>query len=84
MYTVRVGLGNVSSVVHSTRFKNNILSYFPVLEAHCEGRDVLLVANENVGKSLTKACKLDHFREASLCFSTQTMIILERNKSAQL
>uniref|UniRef100_UPI00358DF98B uncharacterized protein isoform X2 n=1 Tax=Myxine glutinosa TaxID=7769 RepID=UPI00358DF98B len=65
LYTDRVNqLGEGSSVVHSTRFKNKVLSYFPELEAHNEGRDVLLVANANIGKSLRSSCQLDGDSEA--------------------
>ena len=41
--------------LHSTRFKNKILSYFPQLQAHNEGRDVFLVCNKSVGSCLKLA-----------------------------
>ena len=44
---------------HSTRFKNKILSYFPQLQAHQQGRDVLLVCEKNVRGCLKRACLLD-------------------------
>lgn len=46
------------AVIHSTRLKEKILSYFPHLDAYNGGQNVLLVAKENVGKSL-RSCQLD-------------------------
>ena len=55
-----------ASPVHSTRLKNKILSYFPMLEAHCEGCDVLLVPTATVGTSLRKTCQLFDDNEAQI------------------
>ena len=41
--------------LHSTRFKNKILSYFPQLQANNEGRDVFLVCSKSVGSCLKLA-----------------------------
>ena len=75
LYTDRIyQLGESPSVVHSTRFKTKILSYFPELEAHTEGRDVLLVSNTNIGKSLRNACQLDGENEAVLLSRTANIV----------
>ena len=52
------------SVIHSTRLKEKILSYFPHLDAYNEGQNVLFVAKENDGKSLRRSCQLDDDCEA--------------------
>ena len=54
---------DVSTSFHSTRFKNKILSYFPQLEAHTDGRDILLVCNKSVGCSLKRTCETDQYDE---------------------
>ena len=65
LYVDRVDqLGGDSSVIHSTRLKEKILSYFLQLEAYNEGRNVLFVSKENVGKSLRRSCQLDDESEA--------------------
>lgn len=67
LYVDRVDqLGGDPSVVHSTRLKEKILSYIPQLEAYNEGRNVLFVASENVGKSLRRSCQLGDESEAVL------------------
>ncbi len=45
--------------VHSTKLKNRILRYFPDLEEHKQGRDVLLAFNQDLGSALQKACGQD-------------------------
>ena len=47
------------SNIHSSRFKNRILGYIPELEAHSEGRDILLVPSGTAGKSIRKMCQLN-------------------------
>jgi len=47
-------LGGDSSKVHSTRLKEKILSYFPELEPHTSGREILLVRNCDIGGSIKK------------------------------
>ena len=75
LYTDRINqLGGNASALHSTRFKEKILTHFPELEAHSEGRDVLLVRNDFIGKSLRRACHLDSDDEA-LCLSQAANII---------
>ena len=45
--------------VHSTELKNQILRYFPNLEEHKRGRDILLAFNQDVGAALRMACEQD-------------------------
>ena len=61
LYTSRLEqLGtHVDGCVHSGRLKDRLLSYFPSMEAHKQGRDVVLVSNEDVGAALGKACEFD-------------------------
>ncbi len=57
LYTSRLEqLGtHTSGRVHSTKLKDRILSYFPDMNAHKQGRDVVLVCNEDIGAALRKA-----------------------------
>ena len=61
MYSNRLEqLGSgVAGHVHSTRLKERILAYFPDMEAHKQGRDVVLVCNKDVGSAIRKACERD-------------------------
>ena len=45
---------NISGRVHSTKLKDRILSYFPdmEMEAHKQGRDVVLIYNKDIGSGL--------------------------------
>ena len=47
---------NITGRVHSTRLKNRILGYFPDLEAHKQGRELVLVFNKDIGQALKKVC----------------------------
>ena len=66
LYNTRlVQLGSdADSRVHSTRLKERILSYFPDMEAHQQGRNIVLVGNEHIGSALNKACEYDADNEA--------------------
>ena len=57
MYSARVEqLGTcLSGRVNSTRLKNRILAYFPDIQAHKEGRDVLLISSKDVGPTMKRA-----------------------------
>jgi hypothetical protein len=55
---------SLSSRVHSTHLKNRILAHFQNLQAHKEGRDVILIFSEDVGSAIKKACELDGDTEA--------------------
>ena len=61
MYSNRLKqLGTVLPVrVHSTKLKYRIMAYFPDMEEHKPGRDVLLAFNEDIGSALHKACQHD-------------------------
>lgn len=61
MYSTRLEqLGtHVMGRVHSTRLKNRILSYFPDMYTHKQGRDVVLVCNEDIGAALGKVFEHD-------------------------
>ncbi|XP_062605131.1 uncharacterized protein LOC134266937 [Saccostrea cucullata] len=61
LYTTRMEqLGTImTGRVHSTKLKDRIMTYFPDLEEHKSGRDVLLAFNENIGSALKKACYQD-------------------------
>ena len=50
---------DVAGRVHSTRLKERILAYFPDMEAHKQGREVVLVCNKDVGSAKRKACERD-------------------------
>lgn len=55
---------DMTTLVHSTRLKNRIITYFPDMEAHKQGRDVVLVFNKDIGAALGKACKHDADNDA--------------------
>ena len=60
LYKDRLAQLNVSSpCVHSTRLKDRLLANFPELQAFKEGRDILLMSNEDVGTALRQACEND-------------------------
>ena len=50
--------------IHSTKLKDRILSYFPDMEAHKKGRDVVLIFNADIGSALSKACEHDSDNDA--------------------
>ena len=50
---------DVKGLVHSTKLKGRLLGYFQDLEAHKQGRDVVLVSNKDIGSALSKACEYD-------------------------
>ena len=59
-----VQLGVSSQCVHSTRLKDRILVSFPELQAFKNGRDVLLISNEDIGSALRQACENDPENDA--------------------
>lgn len=61
LYTTRLEqLGtDVTGRVHSTDLKKRILAYFPDMEAHKQGRDVVLISNEDVAAAMRKSCEHD-------------------------
>jgi len=52
----------MDSRVHTTRLKNRLLSEPPDLQAHAEGKDILLSFKKDVGPTLRKSC--DHDSDA--------------------
>jgi len=50
--------------IHSTKLKDRILGYFPDMEAHKQGRNVVLISNKDVGSALSKACEHDADNDA--------------------
>ena len=55
---------DVDGRIHSTKLKDRILSYFPDMEAHKKGRDVVLIFNADIGSALSKACEHDSDNDA--------------------
>ena len=53
------GWTHTSGRIHSTKLKNRILSYFPDMDIHKQGRDVVLICNEDNDTALKKACEGD-------------------------
>ncbi|KAK3740395.1 hypothetical protein QZH41_000916 [Actinostola sp. cb2023] len=53
-----------ASRVNTTRLKERILSAFPEMSAHAQGRDVLLISNRDVGDAIRKAHNQDTDDEA--------------------
>ncbi len=68
IYTKRVELlgTHLRGRVNSTHLKYRILAHFPDLQAHKEGRDILLVFNEDIGLAVMKACEHDADSDAIL------------------
>ena len=50
--------------LHSTRVRERLQDYFPTMRAQNEGRDVLLVFDDDIGPALLKACQYDCDRDA--------------------
>ena len=53
--------------MHSTRLKDRLLSHFTHMEVHKQGRDVVLVCNEDIGDALQKTCEHDAEKELLRC-----------------
>ena len=66
LYSTRVKqLGtDVVGCIHSTKLKQRILCYFQEMEAHKQGRDVVLIFNKDVGSALCKAREHDADNDA--------------------
>jgi hypothetical protein len=50
--------------IHSSQLKERILAYFPDMDAHKQGRDVVLISDEDVGSAFRKACEHDADNDA--------------------
>ncbi len=61
MYSFRVKqLGtSLNGRINSTHLKDRILAHFPYLQALKDGRDIILIFNEDIGPAMRKACELD-------------------------
>ena len=70
--------------MHSTRLKVKILGYFPELDAHREGRNILLVPNEVTGKSLRLACAFDAEGEAVTLARAATIVEMQKSKTSHV
>ncbi len=55
---------NVTGRIHSTKLKDRLLGYFPDMEAHKQGREVVLISNKDIGSALRKACEHDADNDA--------------------
>ena len=66
MYSTQmIQLGtDVVERVHSTKLKNRILNYIHDMEAHKNGRDVMLAFNKDIGHALSMACYHDSDTDA--------------------
>lgn len=75
LYTARLEQLGVTQQnrLNSTKLKDRILSHFPDLSAHKEGRDVLLAFTSDVGLALRKAC-VDYDDEA-ICLARAATIV---------
>ena len=60
--------------VHSTKLKDQILSYFHDKEAHKKGRDAMLIFNSDIECALTKACEYDSDTD-TICFARAAKIV---------
>jgi len=58
LYGERLQQLNATDVhpINGTRLREKLLKYFPDLQAHSDGRDVLLAFDENIGLALSAAC----------------------------
>jgi len=60
LYITRLNeLGLDQVQVHTTRLKDRILAAIPDLRSQTEGRDILLVYDEDIGTALKQACNDD-------------------------
>ena len=76
LYTSRLKqLGvNISGRIHTTDLKNRILSNFPDMQAHRQGRDILLAFNEDIGLALQRVSESD-FDEEAIILSKAAKIV---------
>ena len=76
LYTARLEQLKVKQQnrLNSTKLKDRILSHFPDLCAHREGRDVLLAFTSDVGSALRKACDAD-YDEKAICLARAAKIV---------
>ena len=61
MYKTRLKqLGaDVEGQIHTSRLKEGLLSVLPDLQAHSQGKCIILTFDEDIGSALRKACNID-------------------------
>ena len=76
LYTSRLKqLGvNISGRIHTTDLKNQILSNIPDMQAHRQGRDILLAFNKDIGLALKRVYESD-FDEEAIILSKAAKIV---------
>ena len=76
LYTSRLKeLGvNISGRIHTADLKNRILSNFPDMQAHKQGRDILLAFDEDIGSALQRVSESD-FDEEAIILSKAAKIV---------
>ena len=50
----------LEALIHSTRFKNRLLSHFEDISAHNEVKEVILVFNHNIAEAITTAAGINY------------------------
>src|SRR6218665_1925585 len=60
--------------LNSTRLKDKLLEHFPDLRSQTDGRDVLLVIDDDIGTALFKASNKD-FDQDAICLSRAAEIV---------
>lgn len=76
MYSTRLQQlgGDISTRVHSSHLKDRILANIPGMQAHKQGRDVLLVFEDDIGLALKNIYKRDFDNEAMTLLRATTII----------
>lgn len=67
--------------VHSTDLKNRIIAAVPDLQAHKQGRDVLLIFNEDVGGALKQATTRNYDDDAMILSKAAQIVRKDMMKS---
>ena len=50
---------DVEGQIHTSRLKETLLSVLPDLQAHSQGKCIILTFDEDIGSALQKACNID-------------------------
>lgn len=77
VYAKRLDQLGLSENVHSTRLKHQLLAHFPDMRAQEEGRDVLLIFNDDIGPAVRRVCTQDALQDA-FCLSRAAQIIRQQ------
>jgi len=77
LYAKRLDQLGLSENVHSTRLKHQLLAHFPDMRAQEEGRDVLLIFNDDIGPAVRRVCTQDALQDA-FCLSRAAQIIRQQ------